>query len=48
MSHYFEARLPEQFDEWIWFDDTSAVTPLAGAETAPTLAEGHTFATLDR
>ncbi len=28
MSHYFEAVLPEQFDEYVWFDTTSAVTPL--------------------
>lgn len=28
-SHYFEARLPQQFDEYIWIDQTSAVTPLA-------------------
>jgi protein-L-isoaspartate(D-aspartate) O-methyltransferase len=48
LSHYFEARLPEQFDEWIWFDETSAVQPLAGAGTAPSLAEGHPFATVDR
>jgi protein-L-isoaspartate(D-aspartate) O-methyltransferase len=27
-SHYFEARLPRQFDEYIWFDQTAAVTPL--------------------
>lgn len=31
-SHYFEADLPRQFDEYIWFDDTSAVTPLDTAE----------------
>jgi protein-L-isoaspartate(D-aspartate) O-methyltransferase len=32
-SHYFQAVLPEQFDEYIWFDETRAVTPLgAGAE----------------
>jgi protein-L-isoaspartate(D-aspartate) O-methyltransferase len=48
MSHYFEARLPDQFDEWIWFDETSAVTPLAGADTAPGVEEGHPFATVDR
>ena len=29
-SHYFEAELPRQFDEYCWFDETSAVTPLAG------------------
>jgi len=26
-SHYFQAVLPEQFDEYIWFDRTHAVTP---------------------
>lgn len=28
-SHYFQAVLPEQFDEYIWFDRTRAVAPLA-------------------
>ncbi|MGC9368019.1 MAG: erythromycin esterase family protein [Paracoccaceae bacterium] len=27
-SHYFEAELSRQFDEYIWIDRTSAVTPL--------------------
>ena len=27
-SHYFHAVLPEQFDEYIWFDETSAVAAL--------------------
>jgi protein-L-isoaspartate(D-aspartate) O-methyltransferase len=27
-SHYFEAVLPEQFDEYVWIDRTSAVTPI--------------------
>ncbi|MCF8476698.1 MAG: protein-L-isoaspartate(D-aspartate) O-methyltransferase [Pseudolabrys sp.] len=31
-SHYFEAVLPRQFDEYIWFDETSAVTPFKTAE----------------
>jgi protein-L-isoaspartate(D-aspartate) O-methyltransferase len=26
-SHYFQASLPQQFDEYIWFDETKAVTP---------------------
>lgn len=26
-SHYFQANLPQQFDEYIWFDETRAVTP---------------------
>lgn len=28
-SHYFAAVLPLQFDEYVWFDATTAVTPLA-------------------
>lgn len=31
-SHYFHANLPRQFDEYVWFDNTSAVTPLDTAE----------------
>jgi erythromycin esterase-like protein len=31
-SHYFQAVLPRQFDEYIWFDESSAVTPLATQE----------------
>jgi erythromycin esterase-like protein len=27
-SHYFEAILPEQFDAYVWFEETTAVTPL--------------------
>lgn len=27
-SHYFQASLPNQFDEYIWFDETEAVSPL--------------------
>ena len=40
-SHYFEAVLPEQFDAFVWFAETAAVTPLAdagqaqGADTFP-------------
>lgn len=30
-SHYFRAVLPRQFDEYIWFDESSAVTPLKDA-----------------
>ena len=33
-SHYFQAVLPRQFDEFIWFDDTRAVTPFDTAELA--------------
>lgn len=31
-SHYFEAVLPQQFDEYVWIDETSAVAPLVSAE----------------
>jgi protein-L-isoaspartate(D-aspartate) O-methyltransferase len=41
-SHYFAASLPEQFDEYVWFDRTSAVTPLAGP-SAPGLPETYPF-----
>lgn len=27
-SHYFYASLPQQFDEYIWFDESRAVSPL--------------------
>jgi erythromycin esterase-like protein len=29
-SHYFHASLPQQFDEFIWFDETGPVTQLPG------------------
>jgi protein-L-isoaspartate(D-aspartate) O-methyltransferase len=29
MSHYFQACLPRQFDEYVWFDETRAISPLA-------------------
>ncbi len=31
-SHYFQAVLPAQFDEYIWFDETRAVTPFETKE----------------
>jgi protein-L-isoaspartate(D-aspartate) O-methyltransferase len=34
LSHYFHAALPAQFDEYIWFDETSAVQPLRVHEVA--------------
>jgi erythromycin esterase-like protein len=35
LSHYFEAVLPEQFDMFVWFEDTQAVTPLGSALSKP-------------
>lgn len=31
-SHYFQAVLPQQFDEYIWIDETKAVQPFATKE----------------
>jgi erythromycin esterase-like protein len=31
-SHYSEAILARQFDGWVWFDETCAVTPLPGEQ----------------
>ncbi len=31
-SHYFQTVLPDQFDEYIWFDETRAVTPFETSE----------------
>ncbi|MBD3676168.1 MAG: protein-L-isoaspartate(D-aspartate) O-methyltransferase [Planctomycetaceae bacterium] len=46
-SHYFDASLPHQFDEWIWFDKTSAVQPLSTKELSDH-EPPHPFAVLDR
>jgi len=46
-SHYSEAILPRQFDAWVWFDETHAVTPLPGeqrpGEAAPHEEETYPF-----
>jgi erythromycin esterase-like protein len=31
-SHYSQCVLPNQFDVWVWFDETKAVTPLPGEQ----------------
>ena len=41
-SHYFQARLPEQFDEYIWFDETRAVSPQP-TSTSPGVPETFPF-----
>ena len=33
-SHYFDASLPQQFDAYLWFDETRAVTPLPTEQRA--------------
>ncbi len=39
-SHYSYASLPEQYDGFVWFDETSAVTPL---QTEVTTGEDETY-----
>lgn len=45
-SHYFDASLSNQFDEWIWFDETSAVRPLTTQQSAAH-EPPHPFAVID-
>jgi protein-L-isoaspartate(D-aspartate) O-methyltransferase len=42
-SHYFTASLPRQFDEWIWFDETTAVTQIGEEHRAELEALPGTF-----
>jgi protein-L-isoaspartate(D-aspartate) O-methyltransferase len=42
-SHYFQAVLPKQFDEYIWFDETRAITPLAQPEPRHTVPDTYPF-----
>ncbi|MDB5570667.1 MAG: protein-L-isoaspartate O-methyltransferase [Hyphomicrobiales bacterium] len=41
-SHYFDASLARQFDGYVWFDETRAVTPL-GDEPRPGAFETYPF-----
>ena len=41
-SHYFYASLPNQFDEYIWFDETRAVEPLS-KETMKGMPDTYPF-----
>ena len=41
-SHYAECVLHNQFDAWVWFDETTAVTPLPG-EMRPGEEETYPF-----
>jgi protein-L-isoaspartate(D-aspartate) O-methyltransferase len=41
-SHYFQAVRPDQFDEYIWFDQSHAVTPL-GTQALVGMADTYPF-----
>jgi protein-L-isoaspartate(D-aspartate) O-methyltransferase len=47
LSHYFQAVLPSQFDEYIWFNETSAITPVNVVSTVPKLLNVHPFGLID-
>jgi protein-L-isoaspartate(D-aspartate) O-methyltransferase len=47
LSHYFDASLPGQFDEWIWFDESKAVQALSTEQSAEH-EPSHPFAVIDR
>jgi protein-L-isoaspartate(D-aspartate) O-methyltransferase len=47
LSHYFDASLSHQFDEWIWIDETSAIRPLTTQQRAEH-EPPHPFAIIDR
>lgn len=42
-SHYSQAVLPEQFDAWVWFDETRALTALGPSEPDHGLPETYPF-----
>lgn len=48
MSHYFKTVLPSQFDEYIWFNKTKAITPLATNKENTRLANVHPFGLIDK
>jgi protein-L-isoaspartate(D-aspartate) O-methyltransferase len=43
MSHYADASLPQQFDAFIWFDETSAVTPLGPEHSRAGVPDTYPF-----
>jgi erythromycin esterase-like protein len=43
MSHYADASLPQQFDAFVWFDETTAVTPLGPEHTKAGVPDTYPF-----
>ena len=48
LSHYFQAVLSSQFDEYIWINKTKAVTPITVASRVPDLLDVHPFGLIDK
>jgi erythromycin esterase-like protein len=42
LSHYFEAIMPDQFDAYVWFENSRAITPLP-VEAEPGLPDTYPF-----
>jgi erythromycin esterase-like protein len=42
-SHYADAVLPRQFDGWVWFDETRAITPLPAEDRRTGMPETWPF-----
>jgi protein-L-isoaspartate(D-aspartate) O-methyltransferase len=42
-SHYFDASLPRQFDGYVWFEETRAITPLQAKEQHREMPETYPF-----
>jgi erythromycin esterase-like protein len=42
-SHYAEASLPQQFDAFVWFDETTAVTPLGPGQARAGVPDTYPF-----
>jgi protein-L-isoaspartate(D-aspartate) O-methyltransferase len=43
LSHYSEASLADQFDAYVWFDQTSAVSPIAAKSVHDVVPETYPF-----
>jgi erythromycin esterase-like protein len=43
MSHYSDASLPQQFEAYVWFDETSAVTPFGPEHAKEGAPETYPF-----
>jgi erythromycin esterase-like protein len=43
LSHYFEAILADQFDAYVWFEVTKAITPLGAEHRAPAVPDTYPF-----
>jgi erythromycin esterase-like protein len=43
MSHYADASLPQQFDAYLWLDETRAVTPLGREHATPEPPDTYPF-----